>query len=262
MTPILILTLAEYAERFPERWARDKEIVSQIFNDLAADEANRDGTARLYFNEEGRVVHVGRVRGSTPRRYTGADRPSIDGLIIAAGPREPLAHLQPASISPAVLSAILLGEPHMTAKLPENMIHVLTPEEMAEINKTRFESPAYSVTDSDKHAWDNGSWTKGRLRMSRRDDGTWHFGFWEDAPPLCGCTPVVDGVLTYWAKNYPGLYHPIPDGYVMVTMGWIEAAGRCVRPFLVPADREAELREKVQPPPVQDRSGPEYGAKG
>ncbi len=170
-------------------------------------------------------------------------------------------HVEQAPRERLDLKAILLGEPRMTAPVDEGLfqIHVLTPEEIAEAAKTRFESPAYGVTNG--HSASEGSWTKGTLRMHRKDDGTWSFGFWMDAPPLCACTPVIDGVLWYWANNHPGLYHPIPEGYVMVTVGEIDDGAKYVQPFLIPADREAELREKVQSRPLPSPTGnrSEYG---
>lgn len=148
----------------------------------------------------------------------------------------------------------------MTAPVPEMEIHVLTPEEIAAKMAASFDCDAYALPTPTGDPWMKGDpWTKGTLRLRRNDDGTWALGFWREGPPLTECLPTQEATITGWLESRPGLYAPAPEGFVMVAFDISPPTSsmRLADVYLVPAGREAELREKVKPPPRPD-PGPLY----
>jgi len=64
-----------------------------------------------------------------------------------------------------------------------------------------------------------------------------------------------------WCPDRPGFYPPLPEGMVMVTLGHrmkTQGAMTITLPFGIPADREAEMREKIVFPEPESKGPCDY----
>lgn len=159
----------------------------------------------------------------------------------------------------ALLADDLINIQPMRAEVPFE-IHVLTPEEIAKAAEGHFECVAY-MPHRESWGGDPKHWVKGRLRATRTDGEhpVWQLGFWEDAPLLCGCLPVIDGQVWGWGNNHPGFYSPIPEGTSLVTIQLVEEHHVLNHAFALAPDDEVRMRAKLNTFPPREPAGPLYG---